>query len=425
MKILILSSNAKAGNGDISFQMLQEFKTLGHQVNILTNFCREKSDDIISYHGGKDSSLNILLNRVKIISAGIYKRPRVNNRYYFQDIYETITFYSSNSILKKTGFIPDVIFLLFNQHFINAKNLYQLNKLTGAPVFIFLMDMAPMTGGCHYAWDCEGYLNTCGFCPGLQEPGNSDISRRNYHFRKKYFEKTDMHFIAASEWQYRQLLQSALTSDKKIHKLLLGFNTDLYRHSSNKEALKLSLGLPPDKKILFFAAAGISEERKGLKHLLEAIELLKLEGHNDKIHLLIAGKVDESMTKSLPSNHTCAGFLNTSQLIEAYQASDFFVCPSIEDSGPSMINQALLCGLPVVSFDMGVAPDLVITGQTGYRARLGESADLANGISTLIAMDQAANEKMSMACRALAMEKCSLDKQTASLINLIRIAHRN
>ena len=53
---------------------------------------------------------------------------------------------------------------------------------------------------------------------------------------------------------------------------------------------------------------------------------------------------------------------------------------SIEDSGPMMINESIMCGTPVVCFDMGVARDLVHTGRTGYRAALRDSSDLAFGI---------------------------------------------
>ncbi len=42
----------------------------------------------------------------------------------------------------------------------------KLNKRNKCNQFLlYMMDMAPMTGGCHYAWDCEKYKMKCGGCP--------------------------------------------------------------------------------------------------------------------------------------------------------------------------------------------------------------------------------------------------------------------
>ena len=53
---------------------------------------------------------------------------------------------------------------------------------------------------------------------------------------------------------------------------------------------------------------------------------------------------------------------------------------SIEDAGPMMVSEALACGTPVVGFDMGVVNNMVISGYNGYKAKLKDSEDLANGI---------------------------------------------
>jgi glycosyltransferase involved in cell wall biosynthesis len=160
----------------------------------------------------------------------------------------------------------------------------------------------------------------------------------------------------------------------------------------------------------------LHEERKGFQYVLDAlIALLKREPClKDNIHILIAGR--SSATKAFLDNGIHfqeLGYLNgDKKLAEAYQMSDFFVSASIEDSGPMMINESILCGTPVVSFEMGVAKDLVLTGKTGYLAKLKDVDDLALGIKYMIQISDDALNEMKSACRKLGLESTTEDIQT-------------
>jgi glycosyltransferase involved in cell wall biosynthesis len=111
---------------------------------------------------------------------------------------------------------------------------------------------------------------------------------------------------------------------------------------------------------------------------------------------------------------------NTYGIASAYQAADVYVCPSIEDSGPMMINQSIMCGTPVVSFEMGVALDLVVTGKTGYRAKLKDTGDMAKGILDILTLDEDNYKIMSVNCRELALKLCSPDVQSEKIENILR-----
>jgi glycosyltransferase involved in cell wall biosynthesis len=110
---------------------------------------------------------------------------------------------------------------------------------------------------------------------------------------------------------------------------------------------------------------------------------------------------------------------NFTGMASAYQAADVFISPSIEDSGPSMINQSLMCGTPVVSFEMGVSPDLVLTGKTGHMAVLRDSNDLARGIYNIVSMNSAQHSTLSENCRELAMKLYSPEVRIAKIEELL------
>jgi glycosyltransferase involved in cell wall biosynthesis len=166
-------------------------------------------------------------------------------------------------------------------------------------------------------------------------------------------------------------------------------------------------------KIILFAAVKIADKRKGFIELIEALKCLKHNISNSEInniHIIIAGQDAPELTSQLPFPHKVLGYLNHNQLASAFQATDIFVSPVIEDSGPMTVIQSLLCGIPVVSFDIGVAQDLVINGQTGYKAVLMDSEGFANGIQSILELDEISYRDIRSNCAKLSIEMFQKDK---------------
>lgn len=363
-------------------------KDNGHNVVIVTNaYLDEELEDVISVK----SVFTVLLHKVsrKIKSILQKKNKDVDSNYYMFDYKRYTRKYNTTKLLKKLPFKPDAFIYIFQHDFLNEEALFELNKNTGAPIYRFMADMAELTGGCHYAWNCEGYMKSCGNCPGLYSDNPRDETYNNLKFKQKFIDKAAIYPIAASEWQMQQLLKSTIYKNIKKYKILLPIDENVFCSQQKTDARKV-LGLPLDKKIVFFGAVNTIEKRKGAKELLIALKFLKelmpIE-KSDDIHLAIAGNVDSTFIDQLFFTSTSLGYLDYENLARAYNAADVFVCPSIEDSGPTMINQSLMCGTPVVSFAMGVALDLVIDYKTGYKAELGNSADLAKGISEILELE--------------------------------------
>jgi glycosyltransferase involved in cell wall biosynthesis len=150
------------------------------------------------------------------------------------------------------------------------------------------------------------------------------------------------------------------------------------------------LHLPQNKKIIFFGATYLEDRRKGMPLLLEALAETRrrLKTSADDVFLLVAGLNGNQLMTKLPFAGKYIGQLNDDlTLALAYQGADLFVCPSVEDAGPMMIPEAMMCGTPVVAFHTGGAPDLIQTGKNGYLARLTDSTDLANGILAFLEAD--------------------------------------
>lgn len=436
MKILILTTSHPKKNAGIVasdlFKGLNEIK--GNDVRLVTkDWDKYKNKNINSIDTNFTEYKRRVFNFLRRIVNKLSKILIGNNKIIDSEIKsdpdyamlvndQTVLFYNTERILNRAGFTPDIIIVLFMPHFLSFQNLHELNRLTNAPIYLYLMDMAPLTGGCHYAWDCKGYLGKCGNCPALFSKTEHDQSRINWDFKNKYLEKTNITAIAGTEWQYRQLQNSSLFSNKSKFKILLGIDDCMFKPGNKDEARDI-FKLPQNKKIIFFGAAYFDRNRnKGFKELINALEILKTNTIDlTNIHIAIAGNRKEELDSLFPFDFTYLGYLNHNQLATAFQAADLFVSPSIEDSGPMMVNQSIMCGTPVVAFEMGVALDLVITGRTGYLAKLKNCDDLANGINYVIKLSDNEYRTMSENCRQLALSTYTYQIQIQKFIDIFNI----
>jgi glycosyltransferase involved in cell wall biosynthesis len=128
--------------------------------------------------------------------------------------------------------------------------------------------------------------------------------------------------------------------------------------------------------------------------------------------LLIAGHNSQDLKHKLPFPvHDLGHLSEEARLATAYRAADVFVCPSVEDAGPMMIPEAMLCGTPVVAFNTGGAPDLVVTGKTGFLAQLGDTAHLARGLLQVLASPDITKMAQAAAQTALRLHEPALVAQ--------------
>ena len=118
------------------------------------------------------------------------------------------------------------------------------------------------------------------------------------------------------------------------------------------------------------------------------------------------------------------GFLNQSQLPSAYCAADVFVLPSLFEPFGLVVNEAMLCGLPVVVSDrVGAKFDLVRPGENGYVYPAGNIDALA---ATLREILPNAEERARLGAAARRrMETWSPREFTESMVRAVQMTQKN
>ena len=78
------------------------------------------------------------------------------------------------------------------------------------------------------------------------------------------------------------------------------------------------------------------------------------------------------------------GGINQDELIAEYGKADIFVLPSLGETAPVAISQAMCAGLPVISTQIGGIPDMIADGETGYIVPPASSEELETALRSLI-----------------------------------------
>jgi glycosyltransferase involved in cell wall biosynthesis len=131
----------------------------------------------------------------------------------------------------------------------------------------------------------------------------------------------------------------------------------------------------------------------------------------------------ESRTRELELSERVRflGFLNQSQLPSAYCASDLLVLPSMFEPFGLVVNEAMLCGLPIaVSDRVGARFDLVRPDENGYVFPAGDVEALA-AILRQILPDPEKRARMGVAARRR-METWSPREFTDSVVHAVQLA---
>lgn len=406
--ILHLTSLAAGGAGNYTMDFHRNVLACGYE-----SYVAVRGKEMIypdgSVHLIKETKSYRWNKQKRYVFRQILKQTRIDKAYSMYNLCERFTCHSAADTLAAMPVKPDVVFVHWVSDYANAEFIAELKQLSGAEIVFILVDHALYSGGCHYQIDCQRYKDGCHNCPATTSYIVRRGIERNYAFKKKWLPQSTIIITKADEYR---LSQSSIYNSFRFEKLVAPMDANKFSPAEDRMALRKQWNLPIDKKIVFFGATSLDERRKGMKELIDAF----LEVQTKDVVYIAAGNVK---SLSLPDNTIAMGYLNEAQLIQMYQMADVFVCPSLADAGPMMVNQALLCGTPVVAFPVGVSAELVQTGMTGYQAQYGDSADLAKGIDYVLSLSSEEWQMISSNCRKLGVDTYANPNEKNTIQTLI------
>lgn len=234
----------------------------------------------------------------------------------------------------------DIIHIHWVGRFLDYPSFFNdINK----PIVWTLHDENPGLGGFHYKLWKEKSTSK-----GQQIDNDLALIKK-----KAYNHVKSMHIVAISTMMKDFINNNNLLQNYPCTLIHNGIEENLFT-PIDKTTARNALRISTDKVVFMFIAYTIYEDRKGLKDLLKALEVLNLPN----ITLICIGQY---ITKPQTTFEVlCEGLITNPRLLSLYySAADFFIMPSYQEAFAQTPMEAMACGTPVISYPCSGANDLI------------------------------------------------------------------
>ena len=216
--------------------------------------------------------------------------------------------------------------------------------------------------------------------------------------------------VVACDWARDELLKLVPAVGGKVRRIYNGIDPAPYPKAQPA----------PDGKTLKIASVGRLIEFKGFHHLIAAMARVRDRGVTVKLDLMGDGPWRDRLENqvkhlALESQVVFHGSVKIDQMRECYARVDAFALACIEDNKgamdvfPTVITEAMLSWLPVISCRIAGVPEQVMDGETGFVTEPADEEALAEALYRLATEPELA-ARMGEAGHQRALDLFAIDK---------------
>ncbi len=225
---------------------------------------------------------------------------------------------------------------------------------------------------------------------------------------------------AISRYVARQFEQHYEISSDRIRLIYNGVDQDPLQ-SCNREleraALREEFGIKDDEILVLEVAHNF--RLKGVHHWLQAMELLRKQGHKN-IRSLVIGRGDSPRWHHRAKKISLDGvleFLGPSERVRLfYHAADVLAHPTYYDPCSRVVLEAMASGLPCITTRWDGASEIVTNGVSGFVLDEPDDVEkLCDGVESLL--DPELRKRMGAAAR-IAVEPFSMARHASEMLKL-------
>jgi glycosyltransferase involved in cell wall biosynthesis len=228
--------------------------------------------------------------------------------------------------------------------------------------------------------------------------------------------------ITCTEYNRQYLLsQFGPSLNRKLHCIHHGLDLSEFEFRSPRGSTE---------EIPVVLAVGRLVEKKGLGHLLRAVDILRKRGRRVCAEIIGDGPLRGALENQLRG----LGLVDTVELLGAqphekvrlaYRRASLFVLPcTVAENGdrdgiPNVLLEAMAAGVPVISTEVSGVPELIDSEHDGLLVPPNNPAMLADAMERVLASAEL-GERLAHAARAKIEASFSMDHGTAQLLGLFQ-----
>lgn len=417
-KILLISSvDPHIGPAKVALDYYKAFVQSGIDIDFLTKYPVEGHPEIKFVYNKPKKIFNKIISIVHALTGLRRTKPG----HFFFYTYEFLPQVPVKSVLSAIEREYDLVLILFWQGLLSFSTIKGIYNRLHCQIHFMGVDYSHMSGGCHFTCGCQGYKNGCGACPGIFSKRKKDFTFYNVKYRKDIYDKVKP--VVYGNYYMREFFykSSYLLKNARVEPSYDIYDLNEF-YPMDRNNLRIKYKVPSEKKfIVFFGCQQLTDPRKGMNYLIESLNILwrnlNLDQRRDLI-LVMAGRNAEDIKKQIMFDTIDVGYVPVSQMPELYSLADCFLSPTIDDAGPTMVNQSLCCGTPVVAFGMGTALETIKNKNTGYCAILKDVDDFAKGIYYIYKLSLEDKIQMRTECRTLAEALFSYSSRVNKILEI-------
>ena len=308
------------------------------------------------------------------------------------------------------------------------------------PLVMTLHDAWLLSGHCAHSFGCERWKTGCGACPDLTiGPAiHRDATACNWRRKREIFSGCRLYVATPSQWLMAKVEQSILAS-AIVEARVIPYGVDLTTfHPTDRHAVRTTLGIPKDARVLLFSANGIRRNIwKDYQTMRTAVSLVSERMDGQNIVFFALGE-DAPMEHIGRAEIRFVPFKKDPEAVARYyQAADVYVHAARADTFPNTVLEALACGTPVVATAVGGIPEQVkslrdvqsgmpngkheidryeIEQATGMLVPVGDAEGMARSIARLLT-DERLLQELSRNAAEDARRRFDLNREVGSYLS--------
>ncbi len=193
----------------------------------------------------------------------------------------------------------------------------------------------------------------------------------------------------------------------------------------DKEKLREKYGLKHDEKIILFV--GRLERIKNIDFLIRSFVIVMEKISKAKLVIVGRGKEQKNLINlakklGIEKKTFFVGEVNPEKMPEVYNYADVVALPSISEASHTVVKEALACGVPVVSTNVGDVIEIITNPIIGTVVNSYDEKLFANALIKTIEIVNAKPEEVRKKCRKIALERFSFENIAKEFIDIYKEA---